>query len=936
MTKNARRQTRFLILPLILINGVLAFLFLNSCTDRKAEKKFKIGFSQCTGDGIWRNAMLESMKRELSFHPGSELIFRDAKDSSELQVKQIQELLDENIDILLVSPNEAQPLTAIVEATFNKGIPVVAIDRKTASGLYTSFVGADNYEIGKIAGNYVSNLAHDSTNVIEIIGLPGSTPAIERQRGFADGIKNNPHIKIKAQLYGNWLKKHTTDELEKIKDMLKPNDLVFAHNDRMAMAAYEVYDKLGIARKSRFIGVDGTAGPSGGIQFVADSMLYATVLYPTGGQEAIQTAFKILTKEPFNKENRLQTLVIDRTNVRLMKLQTDKINSQQKDIEKQQDILAEQQKIYNSQRSLLNILIAALLLLIIMGSIAVYALRNNRRKNKILAAQNNEISDQRNKLIEMTATAKEATEAKFNFFTNISHEFKTPLTLIIGPLEEVLQSSKLHFTVKNNLDLVQKNVIRLLRLINQLMDFRKMEHGNMKLKASENDLVIFVREITEAFSDMARKKNITLTINTKFRELKMWFDVNMLDKVIFNILSNAFKFTNEHGFITISIYTTADNNWGVIKVEDTGVGMSTDAVEHAFDLFYQGHQTSFKGSGLGLTLSKELIELHKGQILLKSEKWKGTSFEILLRTGHQHLDKDEKVDQAELSTPIYSEIKIYSTDIDLPVMTELENHQTQKEYSILLIEDNTDLRNFIKSRLGNTFEIHEADNGNLGLNQAFDIVPDLVICDIVLPGQDGFQVTEKLKTDVRTSHIPIILLTAKGGIEQQIEGMKLKADAFIVKPFNLQYLEETIKSLLRNRSLLREHYTSELPSEIRANASKKIDRKFINEFTAIVENNISNENFSVEDICREIGISRVQLYRKLKALLGYNVNDYILNVRLQKAKYFLLNDNSTISEVAYKVGFSSQAYFSTVFKSKFSTTPTEFKEKAKNGSAARE
>jgi YesN/AraC family two-component response regulator len=231
--------------------------------------------------------------------------------------------------------------------------------------------------------------------------------------------------------------------------------------------------------------------------------------------------------------------------------------------------------------------------------------------------------------------------------------------------------------------------------------------------------------------------------------------------------------------------------------------------------------------------------------------------------------------------------------------------------------------------LGTHYEIHEAQNAKMGISLAYDIVPDLIISDIILPGDDGLRITEILKQDIRTSHIPIILLTAKGTIEDQIKGIKLKADAFIVKPFNLEYLEETIKNLLNNRSILREHYTSELPTESRSNSSTKIDRKFINEFIAIVENNLSNEDFSIDDICREVGVSRVQLYRKVKALIGYNVNDYILTVRLQKAKFLLTDMQLTICDVAYKVGFSSQAYFSTVFKSKFSLTPSEYRERKK-------
>ncbi len=247
----------------------------------------------------------------------------------------------------------------------------------------------------------------------------------------------------------------------------------------------------------------------------------------------------------------------------------------------------------------------------------------------------------------------------------------------------------------------------------------------------------------------------------------------------------------------------------------------------------------------------------------------------------------------------------------------------------MLIEDNPDLRCFLNKRLGDQHKIYEAETGEAGINIALDIVPDLIISDIILPGQNGLQITEILKQDIRTSHIPIILLTAKGSMEEQIKGIRSRADAFIVKPFNLEYLDETIKNLLKNRSVLREHYTSELPTETRSNSLRKIDRKFINEFNSIVENNISNENFSVDDICKEIGISRVQLYRKAKVLIGHNVNDYILNVRLQKAKFLLVDMQLTISEVAFKVGFSSQAYFSTVFKSKFSFTPTEYRDRKK-------
>ena len=905
------------------------YTFLPSCSSDKPEVRYRIGFSQCTGGDNWRKSMLESMQRELSFHPGTELIYKDAHDSSALQVAQIRELLADKIDILLVSPNQAQPLTAVVEEAFNEGIPVIFLDRKTTSNLYSCFIGANNFEVGQLAGAYAAHLLHEKGKIIEILGLQGSTPSIERQRGFANGISPYPGIQLIDQINGNWQKPIASAALEAKKDELAKADLVFAMNDPMTLGAYEVYKNAGIAKKIHFIGVDGLPGNANGIQFVSEKVFDATVLYPTGGQEAIQMAFRILNHEPVEKDHIMQTLVIDSSNVWMMKVQTDKILSQQNDIERQRKVLGEQLRIYNNQKNVLIASVIALVLLLTFGGVTFYSLRANRKINRLLKRQNEEILNQKNQLVEMTAKAQEATEAKFNFFTNISHEFRTPLTLIMGPLEDILSSSRLHFTTRNSLELIHKNAVRLLRLINQLMDFRKIENGKIQVKASENNLVEFVTEITASFAPMARKKNITFNIHSKDKRIDAWFDVNMLDKVLFNVLSNAFKFTNDYGLITISVEKTDDGTMALIKITDTGVGMTPEVVEHAFDLFFQGHIDTFKGSGLGLALSKELMSLHHGTIHIESEKWKGTTFEIGLPLGKQHFEEEALVEKPEFSPTIFEEITLYTTDQHQGAVEPEEAILLPKASSILIIEDHPDMRHFLQTRLARSYECHEAENGVMGLNMAYEIVPDLIICDIILPGKDGMYLVQTLKNDIRTSHIPIILLTAVNNIERQIEGLRLMADSFITKPFNLQYLEETIRNLLKKQELLRDHFLSELQEGKRVPLPKKIDRKFVNEFVALVESNISNENFGVDDICREIGISKVQLYRKIKSLLGYNVNEYILNVRLQKAKYMIAKENLTISEIAFKVGFSSQAYFSTVFKSNFSMTPSEYKEKMK-------
>ena len=873
--------------------------------------------------------MLKEMEREASFHPEIELIVKDADLNSQKQIEQIQELMDEKVDLLIASPTEAEPITSIINKAYAKGIPVILVDRNTLSKNHSAFIGANNYKVGLVAGAYTNAILKGAGRVIEIGGPDiGSSADMGRHNGFKDYINEHPGINYVRKLSQGWDDSPALAEKELTEVLNKDHNiqLIFAQNDRIAFGAYKVCKKLGIADKVFIIGVDGLAGGNGGIDLVEKGFLKATILYPTGGKEAIQTALNILQNKPYQKETELVTTIIDSTNVTMMKMQNQKVIAQQEDIDRRQKIIDAQILITRNQTNIILAISVTLALALIFSGIFYYYLQENKKINKKLEVQKEEISNQRNQLVDLVAQVKEATDAKFNFFTNISHELRTPLTLIIGPLEDTLASSRLHFSLKHNLEFMQRNSIRLLRLINQLMDFRKMEEGKMKLQASENNLAAFVSEITSAFNDLARKKSISYNVINKVNDLKLWFDVTMLDKVLFNLLSNAFKFTGERGIINVTIDETPDGRNARIKVEDTGIGMTQEDVGHAFELFYQGHSATFKGTGLGLSLSKELINLHHGNILVKSEKGMGTTFEVTLPKGKSHLQPAEILSQEPSIINTYEDLKIYTTDIARPLALQEETASLiQKEQSILVIEDNDDLRAFLKRRLGDSYEIIDANNSEVGMAAAFDIVPDLIVADVILPGQNGLQLTEALKQDIRTSHIPIILVTAKGSIEEQIQGFRLKADAYIVKPFNLEYLEETIKSLLKNRAVLREHYTSELPIEIKNNSSSKLDRKFIHEFTSLVENNIANEAFSVDEICREMGISRVQLYRKVKALIGYNVNDYILTVRLQKAKFLLANEELNISEVSYKVGFASQQYFSTVFKSKFGNTPSEFK-----------
>ena len=910
------------------IYSFLTILFLSTailgCNKKKeVNKRYKIGFAQAQGGDNWRGSMLKEMQREVSFNNEIAFYYRDAQANSQKQKEQIQELINLKVDLLIVSPHEIQPLNAILEKAYDSKIPIVLIDRRINSEKYTAFIGASNYEVGQNAGKYTVAILKGRGKVLEITGLNTASPFIDRDKGFIDIISKNKGIELIAKIND-----HEANFEKKLDSFIKKNkdlDVIFAHSDYIAKNVYQICKNNGVERKIRIIGVDGLSVEGMGMDMVASNQFKATVLYPTGGQEAMRTAINILEKKPFKKENTLESTLIDSTNVKILQQQARKVIEQQNEIDSRQLKINQQILISKNQTNIILAISITLAIALILSSVFYYLFKENKKISRKLMAQKDEISSQKNKLEKLVTQLKEATDAKFNFFTNISHELRTPLTLIIGPLEDTLVSSRLHFTLKNNLELVQRNAFRLLKLINQLMDFRKIEEGKTEINASTQVLGDFVFEISNEFKDLARKKHISLNMNDKTAGLNIDFDQSMIDKVLFNLLSNAFKFTEENGTINITIDQDKEQENAIIEIEDNGIGMSTEDVEHAFDVFYQGHSSTFKGTGLGLALSKELIKAHNGNIIINSKKGSGTCFTITLPfKQNKGLRAIKYNDDKNLK-----ETHIYTTDV-LPHNYEKVTTKTSENLaSILIIEDNDDLNSFLSNRLEGSYEVLTAKDGNEGMNKAFDVVPDLIISDIIMPGMSGLKLAEILKNDLRTSHIPIILLTAKTSIEDQIEGMKSFADLFISKPFNLKYLEESIVSLLRNRAVLREHFISELPSESRSNSSNKLDRKFISEFTSLIESNLANEDLSVDDIYKGLGISKIQLYRKTKALLGFSVNDYILSVRLQKAKYLLMNEDLTISEVAYKVGFSTQAYFSTVFKSKFSVTPSEFKESSK-------
>ena len=517
----------------------------------------------------------------------------------------------------------------------------------------------------------------------------------------------------------------------------------------------------------------------------------------------------------------------------------------------------------------------------------------------------------------------ELNKTRLQFFTNISHEFRTPLTLILSPLEEMLQSSKYNSEERNKFDLMHRNAERLLRMVNQIMDLRKFDNNKFQFNPTKNELISFIREIYENFNQLAVKNGTTFTMKSDLKEFYAYFDKEQIDKVMYNLLSNAFKFTPEDGKISILIKKAdKDSKNIVIIVEDNGKGISEENIDKIFDRFFQGDTSKMQqGTGIGLWLTKRFVEMHQGIISVSSEVGKGTAFTIMLTDGSEF----EKI--ANKNTE-YQHLQVDVKDNNELISMEIEKSEatTTPKYTLLIVEDNEDIRNYLSEGLSKLYNVKTADNGKTGLQMCKELLPDLVITDIMMPEMSGIEMSKIIKEDIETCHIPIIMLTAKSSEEQRIEGLETGADSYIPKPFNPKHLLVRIKKLLELRKTLREKFGNDIGFEAEQIAITVPDRDLLKKATGIIKKRISDPKLSVETLSEEIGISRGHLQRKLKSLTGQNPNEFIRIIRLKQAAEILAEKDVSIAEVADMVGFSSQSYFSTSFTKQFNISPSQYKE----------
>lgn len=710
-----------------------------SCS--KSEKTYRIAVSQCSED-IWRDKLNNELKIGTYFHDGIELRFASADDSDEKQIEQIHQFVNDGIDLLIVAPNQVATVSPAIDEVFDKGIPVIVFDRKTNSQKYTAYIGADNFEMGRLMGEYIATRLNGKGRVLEIMGLKGSSPAIERHNGFESALKAYPNITLVASLQGDWTEESAVNAIKSYTGDLSNLDFVFGQNDRMAIGASKALSSDG----TKYCGIDGLPGEGNGIACVRDSLLEASYIYPTHGDEVLQLAMNILEGKPYQKDNPLMAALVTKDNANVLLLQNEEMVRQGNNL----DQLHQRSDAYLQQlgnQRIVLILAAAFIFLLLVLIVFIY--RYHLQKARIQE--------------ERTQMERE----QLDFYTQVSHELRTPLTLIEGPLA-------------------------------QLSETKDMQ----KASAEASGLFAIIQRNTHQLTQLINK---------------------------------------------------------MLNVQATG----------------------------------SIDDLNASQ---------------------------------QEAAPIES----------LEKTAETEHSLADDMSTVLIVDDNADIRAYLRTILQDKYQVNEAADGQQGLAIANEIVPDLIVSDVMMPVMNGLEFCQRVKSGTATSHIPVILLTARALSQHQIEGYESGADAYITKPFSADLLLARISNLLKSRLQLKNLFAITpiepgdsgdvvSPPELGGaggGLNESVD-PFLIKFRDFIEQNLSDSDLSVETVGAELGLSRVQLYRKVKALTGQSPVELLRTARLQKGRELLQTTDKNVSEVAYEVGFTAPSYFTKCFKDEFGISPSD-------------
>ena len=912
----------------VLVLTAAVSLCLASCRGKEAHKRFVVGVSQCSED-TWRDKLNEELRIAATYYD-VDLQIKSANDDVRLQTEQIDRFVEQGVDLLVVAPGQVS-ISPAIDKAYEKGIPVIIFDRQTRSNKYTAYIGADNHDIGASMAEFMANANTAGTKVVELCGLSSSSPAIERDAGFDSVAAHRPNIDIVKKVYADWTEEGAYHVMDSLLSTPYPAfNCLFAHNDRMAMGARRAVVKHGIDPKTiKLCGIDAMPQHGGGMQLVAEGKLFASSIYPTRGDEVMRLAMKILTHKPYNRENRLSSALVTEANARVLLMQNDETTRQQGHLSELRNRVDKTVSDFKTQRIYLLIMLSALLLLALAY---VYVVNANRAK----ARMNRQLADSVEQQRQMTKHIEELTHTQLQFFTNISHELRTPLTLIAGPTEQLLEDKTVQGTHRRMLQMVERNTKILIQLVSEILDFRKVQNNKAVLKLNRFNLGETLRLWADDFGAVTSRKGITVKVDAPAdaAQATVIADRDKLARVFFNLMSNAVKYTPKDGTITITLRHNEGEFFFTMN-NDSVKTINKDDLPHIFERFYQS-KGSIGGTGIGLALVKANVDLHHGSISATSTQEEGTTFSITLpdtQEGYDpDADNDNNKDNSTKAEQGYVDDSYAPANVEAAEkaerITNAEDFDADRPL-VLIIDDNNGMRAYLRSILQDHYNVSEAVNGQQGLERARREVPKLVVCDVMMPVMDGLEFTRRLKADTATSHIPVILLTARSLSEQREEGYGTGADSYLTKPFTGSLLLARIDNLIHSRTLLRSLFSGnskeEEEEEERLGAQ---DQTFVTRLREVIRDNMGDSDFSVERIGEEIGLSRVQLYRKVKALTGQTPVELLRRARLERGRRLIEKTEKSVSEIAYEVGFTSPSYFNKCFKDEFGISPGAMREKA--------
>lgn len=891
-----------------------ALALLASCTGGK--KRYVIGVSQCSED-VWREKLNQELRVAALYYNNIDLDIASANDDVRLQTEQINRFVDKGVDLLIVAPGQVS-ISPAIDRAYEKGIPVIIFDRRTRSNKYTAYIGADNREIGASMGEYLAGALPKGGRVVELCGLSSSSPAIERAEGFDSVVVVRPSIDIVAKLHADWTEQGGFRAMDSLLRSPHPDfDCLFAHNDRMAMGARRAAQQHGLdLQRIRFCGIDAMPQKGAGLELVKDGTLFASYIYPTRGDEVMRLAMNILEGKSYQRENRLSSALVTRDNARVLLMQNDETMRQQDHLATLRSRIDKAADDFNTQRGYLLVLLFFVVLLVVACGLAVRAYVVKARINRQLNAS---MDQQR----QMTEEMERMTQTQLQFFTNVSHELRTPLTLIAGPTDQLLEDDTVQGAHRMMLEMVRRNTRILIQLVGEILDFRKVQNNKAHLHLNRFALQRELATWANDFRAVAARRKITIDVDASEvrQDAVIIADRDKLEHIYFNLMSNALKYTPEGGRITTAL--SYDGKQYVLSVSDTGKGIEEETLPHLFDRFFQA-RGAVGGTGIGLSLVKAYVDLHHGDIRVESNEGEGTRFFISLPAAQSGYDpaKDREarpVAERELVDDSYVPEDINAKEA-ADRITNAEDFDADRPL-VLIIDDNNGMRAYLRSILKDRYNVSEAADGRQGLEKARREVPKLIVCDVMMPVMDGLEFTRQLKEDIATSHIPVVLLTARSLPEQREKGYETGADSYLTKPFSGQVLLSRIDNLLRSRTLLRSLFSGDKAEAAEEERLCSQDKTFVTRLREIIQQHLADSDFSVERLGEEIGLSRVQLYRKVKVLTGKTPVELLRKARLMKARTMLTTTDRSIAEIAYATGFTSPSYFNKCFKDEFGVSP---------------